>query len=208
MTCACAFIEIMAASTSSELDEPHQPRTYSFPKRSFGQKNVVYRAFQAKWFDSYSWLHYDEGKDLAFCFLCMKAQNSLKEKCTDNAFISRGFSNWKDALASFRKHEESKCHKEAVDRVLVIPSTCKDCSSMLSNEHTKIKANSRLIMSKIMSSIKYLARQSLPLRGDGNEDDGNFIQLLKLRSIDDSSLANWISRKQNKYTSPEIQNEI
>jgi len=49
------------------LDAPH------FPQRSFGNKHVVKRGFNASWFDSHVWLHYDENKDLAFCYLCMKA---------------------------------------------------------------------------------------------------------------------------------------
>lgn len=140
----------------------------------------------------------------------MEAINSLQvpEKCADSAFISRGFSNWKDAMTSFRKHSESKCHKEAVDRVLVIPSTCKDCGDMLSGQHAIEKAINRKMLLTILSSIRYLARQGLPLRGDGNEDDGNFIQLLKLRSDDDPSLTDWLCRKQNKYTSSDIQNEV
>ena len=46
--------------------KPHQPRSFAFPKRSFGKKTMVWRAFQPKWFDSHSWLHYDEAKDVAF----------------------------------------------------------------------------------------------------------------------------------------------
>ena len=40
---------------------------------------------------------------------------------------------------------------------------------------------------KLMTSIKFLARQVLPLRvDDSGEVDGNFNQLLKLRSEDES----------------------
>ena len=31
-------------------EKPHQPKTYRFPKRSFGQKTVVYHGFQPDWF--------------------------------------------------------------------------------------------------------------------------------------------------------------
>lgn len=43
---------------------PNQPKSFKFPKRSFGQKNPVQRSFQASWFSSKPWLHYDESKDL------------------------------------------------------------------------------------------------------------------------------------------------
>lgn len=64
---------------------------------------------------------------------------------------------------------------------------------------------------KLLSSIMFLARQGLALRGDGaGEPDSNFIQLLQLRAQDedDSKLAGWMKRKSSKYTSHDIQNEI
>ena len=39
---------------------PHQPKSFDFPKRSFGKKVIVKRSFQASWFDRWSWLHYIE----------------------------------------------------------------------------------------------------------------------------------------------------
>ena len=48
----------------------------------------------------------------------------------------------------------------------------------------------------------------MALRGDGEEENSNFIQALKMRGEDDLLLLDWIKRKTNKYTSPEIQNEI
>ena len=61
---------------------------------------------------------------------------------------------------------------------------------------------------KILTNLQFLARQSLPLRGDGDESDSNFIQLLMLRGLDDSRIKEWMQKKINKYTSPEIQNEL
>ena len=51
--------------------------------------------------------------------------------------------------------------------------------------HAKEKEENRKMFLKILSSIRYLARQGLPLRGDGDEQDGNFLQLLKLKGEDD-----------------------
>ena len=78
------------------LDAPHQPRSFRFPRRSFGSKTVVKRGFKASWFDNHTWLHYDESKDLAFCFLCMKAvkkNTQTTSRCAGKAFISTRFSN-------------------------------------------------------------------------------------------------------------------
>ena len=61
---------------------------------------------------------------------------------------------------------------------------------------------------KILETLQFLGRQGLALRGDENDDDSNFIQLLKLRSKDIPELTKWMQRKREKYTSHDIQNEI
>ena len=59
-----------------------------------------------------------------------------------------------------------------------------------------------------MSNLRYLARQGIALRGDGDENDTNFMQLLKLRQDEDPRIKGWIERKTNKYVSYDIQNAI
>ena len=122
---ATDFCESTSAVPSHS--QPHQSRSFAFQKCSFGKKIIVWRAFQAKWFDSYSWLYYDEANDVAFCYLCKQATDEKKmmaSKCSDEAFTSRGFCNWKDATASFTRHElsksESKSHKEATHAIFTV----------------------------------------------------------------------------------------
>ena len=52
-----------------------------------------------------------------------------------------------------------------------------------------------------------------PLRGNwnqeyGSEHNSNFHQLLLLRAEEDPKIVEWLKRKQCKFTSPEIQNEM
>ena len=67
---------------------------------------------------------------------------------------------------------------------------------------------------KVLSNIRFLAQQGLPLRGHGDhesdetESDSNFVQLMKLRGEDDSRIAGWLEKKTDKYTSPDMQNEV
>ena len=60
----------------------------------------------------------------------------------------------------------------------------------------------------LLSNVRFLARQGLPLRGDGDECDSNYLQLLKLRGDDDSRVFDWLKQKMDKYTSPVMQNEM
>ena len=66
---------------------------------------------------------------------------------------------------------------------------------------------------KILQNIRYLGRQSLPLRGNWSEEekcetDSNFRQLLLLRSEDDERMTAWLKQKTNRFDSPDIQNEM
>ena len=106
-----------------------------------------------------------------------------------------------------KKHENSSCHREAVELLITLPATRRDVGEMLSTEHQREKQTNRGMLLKIISCVKYLARQGMALRGDGEEENSNFIQALKMRE-DNLLLLDWIERKRNKYTSPEIQNEI
>lgn len=203
------YTAVIMATTQSLPAKPHQPRTISFPKRSFGKTRVVQVAFKATWFDKWTWIHYDESTDNAFCHICTKAEEEgkLKAKSKDLAFLQRGFSNWKDATDSFRRHEQSKCHKDAVQVMLTLPSTTRDIGESLSSAHSKNKAEARKVLLKILQNIRFLGRQGLPFRG--HEDaESNFIQLVKLREIDNPVLKSWMKRSGDRYLSPEIQNEM
>lgn len=79
---------------------------------------------------------------------------------------------------------------------------------MLSSQHAQEKRKNRDYILKIFLSIRLLARQGMAMRGDSDESDGNFMQLLHLQSIVDSTIALNLERKTDKYTSPIIQNEI
>lgn len=49
--------------------------------------------------------------------------------------------------------------------------------------------------------------QGIPIRGDNNEDS-NFIKLLRLRAKDNKRLLKWLDGKCPKYSCHGIQNEI
>ncbi len=190
----------------------HPPSHFVFPKREFGKKHVVKRSCQTSWFSTWPWLHYQATNpdDVVFCHVCVSALKSKRMDPSrgDNAFTSSGFKNWKDATISFKNHEASASHKQALQVVVVIPSTFPDVGEMLSREHAQEKSENRQCLLRILSNIRFLSRQGLAFRGDGDEADSNFIQLLKLRGLDDPRIDTWLSRKTNKYTSNNAQNEI
>ena len=84
-------------------EKPHQPRRFNFPKRAFGQTQLIRRSFQPCWFNTWTWLHYDEGNNTVVCFICAKAEhkNLLRSKCKDVAFISKGLRTGKTQPIAF-----------------------------------------------------------------------------------------------------------
>lgn len=137
--------------------EPHQPRRFKFPKKEFGQKSVVKQSFQADWFLKWPWLHYREDDDTVFCHTCVKAfkELNMSVRNAEDAFISRGFSNWKLATSVFRQHEVTKCHKEAVERIVTLPETTSDIGEMLSKAHAQEKGENRQVLLKILSNLRF-----------------------------------------------------
>ena len=133
--------------------------------------------------------------------MCVKLSNYLlTTSCNIHVYhtsdrFRRVSQNWKNATALFQKHEQSACHREAVDVVLTLPATTKDIGEQLSQQHAKEKESNQKMLLKILSSIKYLARQGLDLRGDGDEADSNFLQLLQLKAEEDPVVIEWLKRK-------------
>ena len=199
----------MAFSDVRFHDRPNQPATLSFPKRTFGKKQPVKRAFQRSWFKTWSWLHYDEATDASFCYYCGKANQEGKLKATnkDVAFIIKGFTNWKDATDCFRRHEQSKCHSESLELMVKLPNAVHDIGEALSNAHALGKSTNRKILLKILQNTQFLTRQGIALQGH-DEKESNFLQLFKLRECDNHDMNSWLEKKGDKYLSPDIQNEL
>ena len=120
--------------------------------------------------------------------------------------VINGYSNWKDATVGFRNHELSGCHREAVEVIISLPATTMNIGAHLSRQYAQEKELNRKMLIKILSCIQFLARQGLPLRGHGDDSDGNLLQLLKYQG--DDEIEDWLQRKTNKYTSHEMQNSF
>ena len=116
----------------------------------------------------------------------------MEIKRGDPAFTSTGFSNWKDGTISLRKHKDSACHKEVLQMVVVLPASCADIGEMLSKEHADQKRDNRRCLLKVLSNIRFLARQGIALCVDGDEKDSIFIKLLKLRGLADPRVEPWL----------------
>ena len=168
----------------SFINEQFQPAdNFLFPKTASWKQQ---RSCQIKWFEEFSWLHYDIANDFVLCFTCNRAEASgqlFGEKNKDFAYVSKGFRSWKKAPKCFREHEQSKPHITATTYLQLIVPKCADVSEMLVEGLRKMKLDQRRYFIKVMECVQYLCRQGIPFLGS-NDGNDNFTQLLLLRGKD------------------------
>ena len=131
----------------------------------------------------------------------------LPEVSREVCFISKGFSNWTKALARFKEHQVSECHKIAIDNETNLSRSFGNVWEISSDAAKKTMESNCICFIKVIEFLQYLAPQGQALQGD-TDDESNFIQFLKLRGKDQPLLLKWLERKEDRYTAHEIQNEI
>lgn len=111
----------------------------------------------------------------------------LKHSKADNSFITSGFTNWKDETTKFAKHEQSECHSEVVLKLVTLPKQTRDIGELLWSAHENEKAINRNHFLKILSNVRIMARQVIPLRGSESDEatSGKFYsyELMALRVL-------------------------
>ena len=112
-------------------------------------------------------------------------KRALASSKKDAAFLSKGYTYWKEATTAFKKHQASQCHREANEAINLLPQQEGDIGELLSHKHSDQKAENRDIFYRILQSLRFLAGQGLALLGShGNEMQSNFIQLFCLCAED------------------------
>lgn len=182
-------------------------QNYEFKQHADG------RYFQTKWLTKFSWLEYSKEKDAAFCYACR--QFGLGN--TSDVFVTTGYSNWQAALSTgkgFKKHESSLYHgKSFLSWKEKLSRSSKNIQvSNLLNETVLQKR--RYYFKKIISTILFLVKSEMPLRGnweyEENTELGLFQSLFKYNLEADEHLRHCQESMPSNatYTSPRIQNEI
>ncbi len=99
--------------------------------------------------------------------------------------------------------------KEAALKLMAIRSASGGIDAQLSAQLQYNQVHHRQMLTKLISCIKYLARQGLAYRGhheDVDSCDGNLYQLLLLQAEDCSDMKAWLQKRE--YISPQIINEL
>ena len=151
------------------ITSPNQPKD-SFVLKLIKQANG--RSFNVRWYKDFPWMHYCSCRKTVFCSFCLQAhQKGFLTSLLKTAFIIEGFQNWKRAVECFKVHEKAKCHKEAKTKFFL--ANTPTIVEQLSVQGAKTQAENRCMLLKLISTLKFLLRQELAIRGH-SDTEGNY----------------------------------
>lgn len=184
-------LEFQSVVVGNEPNQPTDPAVYPAQNTSQltkeGKPKVRY--MNTNWYEQNQWLHWDDMSEKLYCFFCLHAKQRnllLSDRYLyEPTFIESGFSDWKNAARAFERHAKCDCHREAVDNWESISRI--SVSAQLNTQLLRDQRVASKALSTILTSVQYLARQGLSLRGH-TEQSGNPYQVLLTRSRDISEL--------------------
>ena len=189
-----------------DLAKPVQIRDKGAIQSTRKLQGKKWRQFSPDWYKTYPWLVLCTTRSKVLCSYCSSCykQGLLTEKVAGggDAFLTTGFDNWKKAQEYFIQHEKSVIHRESVLKLELMKQPT--VISQLSSQAKQDQKQNRDMLLKQLSSLRYLLRQGLAIRGH-SDNEGNIIQLLLLRCEDIPQLKQWLTAK--KYLSHDILNE-
>ena len=136
--------EVKKNKNTSDFQSPasiYQPLDLKYPKRSFG--NGPERSFCKEWYRKFLLFHYDEERNAVFRFPCMNAASKQMLRVSterDEAFIARGYKNWKRGTTGFKTNEASDFYRGSIE-VIELQRKCADIGEELSTYHSEEKSN-------------------------------------------------------------------
>lgn len=121
-------------------------------------------------------------------------------------WVNSGFSNWKHGAERIDKHMKSTLHINCTE---ILKNHGKvNVVQHLMTSSQKEMMHSRMALRKIFSTLRILGRQGLPIRGDDNDENSNFLAILRARAEDVAELESWMKKTGHKWLHHDIQNEI
>ena len=208
--CQCCS-NVCTPHQSSDLSQSKRIHSHLSKEKQCDELKVYSRKIQPSWYNKFPWISVCTSTYRIYCSLCRNAKhNNLLVLCKKHTspFVDEGFSNWRKAIQRFSEHEKSEMHKESTVKLSAMNSSINIASQLNSQLESDQKFHREMFLI-VLSSVRYLARQGLPLRShleSGSSFEGILYQLLLLRSTDFSGLKSWLQKRE--FISPEIINEL
>ncbi|KAL4083558.1 hypothetical protein QTP88_028874 [Uroleucon formosanum] len=205
---------------------PHQPKLTSYPRNKSINTNKQ-RQFSSRWYIEFPLLEYSIEKDSAYCFVCFLFPNGPDREFSDNAWVTEGVRVWhkmksrgKNKPGKLSEHFSCSAHKAALrDYCNFMKTSCHiDVLFDQANREKSIQIQhkreyNKQVIKILMDTTRTLARQGLAFRGDGDDKNGNFIQIVELLSRHCNVIKTWLDNKSMRpyhvtYLGSRSQNEF
>ena len=120
------------------------------------------------WYNKWACLHCDKAEVGVYCIICKNADhyNMLNDIRVENSFIRTGYMQEDLTKAVINMNPQTVTNKLSKDTE--IPKSTKDVSEMVKSNLTEVQSQNRACLIKIISCLRYLARQGLLLLGHGS----------------------------------------
>lgn len=204
--------------SSNANDGPVQPSLHAYPVSHItGDKEGVTRSFKADWFTNYPWIEYSQSNNSVYCFACRHFAISSN---VENRFTVAGYQNWKKACGmsgKFSKHARADYHLDAMvawSNFNTMERNESSVAQMVSDGYAEKVRRNRQFIKTLGEVILLTCTQKIAQRGhdesDSSSNPGNVIRLLELIGRHDDIVLEHLrdSKRNAKYTSPDIQNEV
>ena len=137
----------------------HQPNSFYFPLCEFGRPpHVTKSSLQSSWFAKQTGFIITKKKMQVIAFILSRLSNKTNHMQFQIwkalTYISTGYKNWKEATTIFPMHESSRCHKDAMLKLVTLPATSHDIGETLSQQQRGEKQSNRQCFLKILSNCK------------------------------------------------------
>lgn len=205
---------------------PFQPHLPKYPCNS-DIKNGKQRQFNPSWYKEYPHLEYSISSDAAFCFVCSLFPKGPHRTNENLSWSQYGVRNWekmksrgKNKSGKLECHFSSLAHKSSLIDLSNFSMNSNHIDKLLNTEKRKCaiqackqKEFHKDIIKILFDVTRTLARQGLPFRGDGDEKNGNFYQIILLISRYCPAMKLWLEEEKFRpyhvtYMSHESQDEF
>ena len=106
----------------------------------------------------------------------------------DCAFSTAGFSNWKKGTSSFKQHQSSLAHRDAMSAHILSGTTL--IGELIKGHGDLTQKNRRQSFLKQLACIRFLLRQGISIRNDHNS--GSNLTILLKQLLDEGA---WVREK-------------